>query len=114
MDALQARIEAVLRRRPPARAFARQSELPRDELRVGDLVIEPHRGSARLAGALLALTPTEFRLLTTLMAHAESMLTRERLAHDRGGARGGLSNHNSRTLHQRGLKSTHPLELAVC
>jgi len=82
MDTLLARIEAVLRRRPPARTPASTSELPPDELRVGDLLIEPQRRRATLAGAMLTLTPTEFKLLSALTAHAESTLTRDRLAHD--------------------------------
>ncbi|HEY1291592.1 MAG TPA: response regulator transcription factor [Chloroflexota bacterium] len=83
IDTLLARIEAVLRRRPPARGQENPPETPpSDELRVGDLLIEPQRKRATLAGAMLALTPTEFKLLTALTTHAESTLTRDRLARD--------------------------------
>lgn len=57
-----ARIKALLRRR----AFdAGPRALP--VLRVGDLVIDHDRHEAMLGGAVLSLTPTEFRLLGTLM-----------------------------------------------
>jgi DNA-binding response OmpR family regulator len=85
VEDLLARIEAVLRRLPPARksnGAATAGPTQPDPLRVGELLIEPHRRRASLAGTLLSLTPTEFRLLTSLTAHADSVLTRDRLAQE--------------------------------
>ena len=81
VEDLLARIEAVLRRvphsnvtRPPAPRTA--------DVRVGDLVVEPARRRVKLGGDELVLTPTEYRLLTVLAAHAELVLTRDQLAHE--------------------------------
>ena len=81
LDDLLARIEAVLRRVPQSNAS--RPTLPRPpELRVADLVVEPARRRATLGRDDLVLTPTEFRLLMVLVAHAELVLTREQLAHE--------------------------------
>ena len=56
---LAARVRAVLRRSPAAGA----DEPP---VRVGDLMIDPARHEATLAGSRLDLTPREFRLLEVL------------------------------------------------
>src|SRR5689334_11303210 len=85
VEDLLARIEAVLRRAPPRPASARLPPPRQTELRVGELVIEPARRRAALAGEHLQLTPTEFRLLSVLAAHPESVLTRDRLAQDAWG-----------------------------
>ena len=70
VDDLLARAEAVLRRAP--RHPEPGPPPPRStELRVGGLVIEPARRRALLGGAPLPLTPTEFRLLTVLVAQAD-------------------------------------------
>src|SRR5579864_1377317 len=83
LDDLLARIEAVLRRAPPHSVAAMAPVPPRtSELRVADLVIEPARRRATLGGEVLALTPTEFRLLSVLAAHADAVLTRDRLAQE--------------------------------
>src|SRR5579864_7733110 len=83
LDDLLARIEAVLRRAPPRSAAATAPLPPRtSELRVADLVVEPARRRATLGGEVLALTPTEFRLLSVLAAHADAVLTRDRLAQE--------------------------------
>src|SRR5438132_8284061 len=82
VEDLLARIEAVLRRAPP-RAVGAPPPPPRQtELRVGELLVEPARRRALLGGELLALTPTEFRLLTVLSAHPEVVLTRDQLAQE--------------------------------
>jgi DNA-binding response OmpR family regulator len=83
LDDLLARIEAVLRRSPSRSVASSIPTPPRTaELRVGDLVVEPPRRRGALAGESLTLTPTEFRLLTALMTHAGSVLSRETLARE--------------------------------
>jgi DNA-binding response OmpR family regulator len=78
---LEARIEAVLRRTgtshpvepaQPARATEQQ--------RIGDLLIDHNRRRVTMANRPLQLTPTEYRLLRTLAAHADDVVTREELA----------------------------------
>src|SRR5882672_10704481 len=60
LDDVLARIEAVLRRAPPRTADG--GPPPRStELRVAELLVEPGRRRATLAGHQLTLTPTEFR-----------------------------------------------------
>ena len=78
LDDLLARIEAVLRRTPPSNAPPH----PAPELRVGELVVEPARHRVMLGNQHLALTPTEFRLVTVLAARPEEVLSRDQLAHD--------------------------------
>jgi DNA-binding response OmpR family regulator len=83
IEDLLARVEAVLRRAPPRPATTAAPPAPRQaQLRVGELVVEPGRRRATLAGEVVPLTPTEFRLLTALVGHPESVLTRDRLARE--------------------------------
>jgi DNA-binding response OmpR family regulator len=77
LDDLLARIEAVLRRAPPHTV---PQQAP--ELRVGELVVEPARHRVLVGPVSLALTPTEFRLLTVLAAHPDEVLSRDDLAHE--------------------------------
>jgi DNA-binding response OmpR family regulator len=107
LDDLLARIEAVLRRvtprtngsvPPPTAPQARSNEL-----RVGSLAMEPGRRRAQLGGEALALTPTEFRLLSVLAAHAESVLTRARLAQEVWGY-ADVSNGRTIDVHVRRLR----------
>jgi two-component system response regulator MtrA len=78
LDDLLARIEAVLRRAPPqARARAQSPEL-----RVGDLVVEPARHRVLVGNVPLALTPTEFRLLTVMAGRPDEVLSRDNLAQE--------------------------------
>jgi len=76
LDELEARIEAILRRVQRSREAA---NTPPDEIRVGDLVILPSRGTVRVGGKLIHLTPTEYRLLVTLANRPDTVLTRESL-----------------------------------
>jgi DNA-binding response OmpR family regulator len=81
MDDLLARVEAVLRRAPPRVTGGLIA--PRvAEFRVGELLLEPARRRATLGHEMLVLTPTEFRLLTVLGAHAEEIMSRDQLAHE--------------------------------
>lgn len=105
VEALLARIEAVLRRAPPrADGTTPLPPPPRQtELRVGDLLIEPARRRATLAGEVVPLTPTEFRLLTVLVAHPESVLTRDWLAREVWGY-ADASNGRTIDVHVRRLR----------
>jgi DNA-binding response OmpR family regulator len=76
LDELEARIEAILRRVQRSREAAVQ---PSDEIRVGELVIAPSRGTVRVCGKLIHLTPTEYRLLVTLASRPDTVLSRESL-----------------------------------
>jgi DNA-binding response OmpR family regulator len=80
VDALLARIEAVLRRVPPRTSPPAMPPPRQTDLRVGELLVEPARRRAALGGEQLSLTPTEFRLVTVLAAHPEAVLTRDQLA----------------------------------
>jgi len=68
---LRARIKAVLRRRAP--------EQTDDQIRIGDLTLEPATHRLRIGDDLVALGPTEFRLLHFFMAHPERVFTRTQL-----------------------------------
>ena len=48
-------------------------------LRCGDLVLDESRWTVHRAGALIDLSPTEFRLLACLLRHQGSVLTRTEL-----------------------------------
>jgi DNA-binding response OmpR family regulator len=94
VDDVLARIEAVLRRAP--RRGSDGLPPPRStDLRVGDLVLDPGRRRVTLAGQQLTLTPTEFRLLTVLVAQAGAILSRDYLAHE---VWGYADASNSRTI----------------
>ena len=69
-----ARVRAVLRRAGPA-----QPQQGQEMLRAGDLMLDPERHEVRRAGALLDLTPTEFRLLEVLMRNPGRVYSRLQL-----------------------------------
>lgn len=72
---LAARLGAVLRRSAPADTGA-----PRPPaLHVGDLHIDPTARTAHLAGRELPLTRREFDLLAYLAAHADQVVSRQRI-----------------------------------
>jgi DNA-binding response OmpR family regulator len=102
LDDLLARIEAVLRRAPPRTSGALPPPRP-TVLRVGELVVEPPRRRALLGGEALPLTPTEFRLLTVLVAQADEILTREYLAQQVWGY-ADVSNGRTIDVHVRRLR----------
>jgi two-component system, OmpR family, response regulator len=79
VDALVARIRAVLRRaaRPAAQDPGATGSQP--SLRVGDLELDEDYWTVRRAGTLVELSPTEFRLLAYLMRNQGLMLTRKQL-----------------------------------
>lgn len=51
-------------------------------LAVGSVVLDPDRREVTVGGSPIVLTAREFDVLALLMAHAETVLTRERIAHE--------------------------------
>lgn len=51
-------------------------------LTVGSVALDPDRREVTVGGSPIALTAREFDVLALLMAHAETVLTRERIAHE--------------------------------
>jgi two-component system, OmpR family, response regulator MtrA len=78
LDDLLARVEAVLRRAP--RLPGGPPAAP--ELRVGELLVEPARHRVLLGNELLALTPTEFRLITVMATRPGQVLSRDELGQE--------------------------------
>jgi DNA-binding response OmpR family regulator len=76
-DELLARIAAVMRR-SQRDSSERQG---REPLEVGRLVIDRVRHEARADGALLGLTPIEYRLLEALASRPDEVISHERLLH---------------------------------
>lgn len=74
MAELQARIEAVKRRRKLKDDYS--------QIRVGDLVLDRLTHSARRGGYDISLKPREFRLLGYLMLHVDQVVTRTMLLED--------------------------------
>ena len=70
------RVKAVLRRAGPAKASERPPES------VGPIRVDVDAHRAFVDGAEVALTPLEFRLLTTLMARLGRVQSREQLLED--------------------------------
>jgi len=70
---LQARVEALLRRAPIQKADTGHVY---DD---GTLFVDPVRREVRVDGAEVGVTPTEFRLLSDLSAHAGAVRTAEQL-----------------------------------
>ena len=68
---------------PPVSDSAQASALPSPAtLAVGSVALDPDRREVTVAGSPIALTAREFDVLALLMAHAETVLTRERIAHE--------------------------------
>lgn len=67
----------------PASDSAKTSAVPSPAvLTVGSVVLDPDRREVTVGGSPIALTAREFDVLALLMAHAETVLTRERIAHE--------------------------------
>ncbi|MFI0354572.1 response regulator transcription factor [Actinomadura sp. 9N407] len=71
IDALIARVRAVLRRASPKEADP--------VLRIADLELDESRWTVRRAGTDIELSPTEFRLLAFMMRNPGQVLTRAQL-----------------------------------
>ena len=68
---------------PPVSASVQASASPSPAtLTVGSVVLDPNRREVTVGGSPIALTAREFDVLALLMAHAETVLTRERIAHE--------------------------------
>lgn len=68
---------------PPAGDSAKTSAVPSPAaLNVGSVALDPGRREVTVGGSPIALTAREFDVLTLLMAHADTVLTRERIAHE--------------------------------
>ena len=67
----------------PAGDSAKTSAAPSPAaLAVGSVALDPDRREVTVGGSPIALTAREFDVLALLMAHAETVLTRERIAHE--------------------------------
>ena len=71
---LHSRIRALLRR-----AYGELASAEADLLYAGDLVIDRTRAQVRRGNHVIALTPTEFRLLVFLAQHPKQALTRAQI-----------------------------------
>jgi two-component system, OmpR family, response regulator len=79
VEALVARVRAVLRRTSKGQGGA-DGDAPGDStLRVADLELDEDHWTVRRAGVPVELSPTEFRLLAYLMRNQGLMLTRKQL-----------------------------------
>lgn len=68
---------------PPAGDSAKTPASPSPAtLTVGSVALDPDRREATVGGSPIALTAREFDVLALLMAHAGTVLTRERIAHE--------------------------------
>ncbi len=73
LQVLVARIEAILRRSTPADRVA-------DRLSFADVVLDERAHRVWRAGSIVALSPTEFKLLRYLMLNAEQVLSKVQIA----------------------------------
>lgn len=68
---------------PPVSESTKASVAPSPAaLTVGSVVLDSDRREVTVGGSPIALTAREFDVLALLMAHAETVLTRERIAHE--------------------------------
>ena len=79
VEALVARVRAVLRRTTRAPGGEAQLGETGAMLQVGDLELDEEHWIVRRAGTQVELSPTEFRLLAYLMRNQGRMLTRQQL-----------------------------------
>jgi two-component system, OmpR family, response regulator len=79
VEALVARVRAVLRRTTRATGGGAQAGDTAALLQVGDLELDEEHWVVRRAGTQVELSPTEFRLLAYLMRNQGRMLTRQQL-----------------------------------
>ncbi len=68
---------------PPVSGTAQAAATPSPvALTVDSVALDPDRREVMVGGSPIALTAREFDVLALLMAHAETVLTRERIAHE--------------------------------
>jgi two-component system OmpR family response regulator len=77
VEALVARVRAVLRRTSKSAADGQPAEV--STLRAGDLELDEEHWTVRRGSTPVELSPTEFRLLAYLMRNQGRMLTRQQL-----------------------------------
>lgn len=82
-DILKARIQSLLRRAKREKQLEQPgvvvSQQPADDIEMGPLKVSLKTYKAFLDGEELSLTPSEFKLLTTMLEHRGRVLTRARL-----------------------------------
>ncbi len=102
---LLARIRVALRHAAGAAHGGEQTAF-----RVGDLEVDLLRRQVSVAGAEVRLTPIEYRLLATLVAHAGKVLTHQQLLHEVWGPSHGDQAHYVRVYmaHLRGKLEAEP------
>ncbi len=78
---LWARVQALMRRSQRMSKEPKVETTPQtiDLLTLGSVQLSLKTYEVRVAGALIDLTPSEFKLLSTMLAHKGRVLTRERL-----------------------------------
>jgi DNA-binding response OmpR family regulator len=76
---LLARVEVLLRRAAYYHV-GEQTAAQRNPIRIGELLIDPNPHQVTLAGSLLQLTPTEYRLLMVLATRPDQVVPRDTLA----------------------------------
>ncbi len=79
MRELVARMRAVLRRRPTDEAEIADSDVERESLKVGDVVLDQERHEVTVRGENVQLPLKEFELLSILLTNAGRVLTRDTL-----------------------------------
>jgi len=79
VEALVARVRAVLRRAAKQQGTAGDGDSDGGTLRVADLELDENHWTVRRGGVPIDLSPTEFRLLAYLMRNQGLMLTRKQL-----------------------------------
>ena len=73
----------VVRVSCPASGSAQTAAVPSPTaLTVGSVALDPDRREVTVGGSPIVLTAREFDVLALLMAHADTVLTRERIAHE--------------------------------
>ena len=74
---------AVVTAMPPAGGSVQTAAVPSPAaLTVSSVTLDPDRREVTVGGSPIALTAREFDILALLMAHAGTVLTRERIAHE--------------------------------
>ena len=110
LSELRSRIRAQVRR-----AYGELAPGDGDLLYAGDLVIDRGRGQVTRGNELLHLTPTELRLLVTLVQHRGQVLSRQQLLSAVWGYNGEHESEKTVTVHIRRLREkieadpTHPI-----
>ncbi|SFE27869.1 two-component system response regulator KdpE [Paracidovorax konjaci] len=79
MGELLARVRANLRRPRPAMGQGLQPESAEPLFRFGDIEVDRAARLVRRGGAVVHLTPTEYRMLTVLVANAGRVITQRQL-----------------------------------